>query len=264
MQIFVNDRQINGDFVSKIYDNLWRKDVLRFADKEVMVGEEQIQQTDLELEGGKIEIDDGFLKLSKTMEWVSSENIAPINKKFATKKRADDGEKRKKVNNLKYEVLKGELMLLTVGIGAACAVCCLISLSTEAAISYSVGVLLSCLYLQLLCTCTDNISKASIPRIFIHKKVRKIGITSDDMVNTLEKALNGTNMALSSPRLVIPVSIYGLWALSHQYVSIFDFQLVPAMLGFFAYKAAALVQVYRDNEDLGMVFPDSDDNSKQQ
>ncbi|KAK8930862.1 hypothetical protein KSP39_PZI016112 [Platanthera zijinensis] len=265
MQIFVKDRQINGDFVSKIYDSLWRKDdLLRFANKEVIVGEEQIEQIDMELEGDEIEIDDGFLKLSKTMEWVSSENIAPINKKFATKKWKDDGEKRKKVNYLKYEVLKGELLLLTIGIGAACAVYCLISLSTEAAISYSVGVLLSCLYLQLLCTYTDNLSKESVPRIFIQKKVKKIGIRSEDLENTLEKTLNGSNMALSSPRLVIPVAIYGLWALSHQYFNIFNFQLVPAMLGFFAYKAAALVQVYRDNEDLGMVFPDSQDNSKQQ
>jgi hypothetical protein len=33
-------------------------------------------------------------------------------------------------------------------------------------------------------------------------------------------------------------------------------QLVPAMVGLFVYKAAALVQVYRDNEDLQLIFPD--------
>ena len=38
-------------------------------------------------------------------------------------------------------------------------------------------------------------------------------------------------------------------------------QLVPAMFGFFAYKAAAVVQVYRDNVDLVMVFPDKEDES---
>ena len=36
-------------------------------------------------------------------------------------------------------------------------------------------------------------------------------------------------------------------------------QLVPAMFGLFAYKAAALVQVYRDNEDLRLVFPEEDE-----
>lgn len=38
-------------------------------------------------------------------------------------------------------------------------------------------------------------------------------------------------------------------------------QLVPAMFGMFAYKAAALVQVYRDNEDLQFVFPDNEEGS---
>lgn len=38
-------------------------------------------------------------------------------------------------------------------------------------------------------------------------------------------------------------------------------QLAPAMFGMFAYKAAALVQVYRDNEDLRFVFPDSEDDA---
>jgi len=39
-----------------------------------------------------------------------------------------------------------------------------------------------------------------------------------------------------------------------------SWQIVPAMLGFFAYKAAALVQVYRDNEDLRLIFPDNEEN----
>lgn len=38
-------------------------------------------------------------------------------------------------------------------------------------------------------------------------------------------------------------------------------QIVPAMLGMFVYKAAALVQVYRDNEDLQFVFPENKEGS---
>lgn len=265
MQIFLKERQTNGDFVSKIYDNLWRKDELKFVDPEVNVGEEQVIQIDtLDTEGDELEGNGGFLKLTKTMEWISSENIAPINNKLMTKKWKDEGEKRKKVNILKYDALKGELLLVTIGIGGACGVYCLISLSTEAAISYAVGVLLSCLYLQLLYHHIDNLSKESVPRIFIQKRVKKIGIRSEDLKNMLEKTLNGSSMALSSPRLVIPTAIYGLWVLSHQCLNNFDFQLVPAILGFFAYKATALVQVYRDNEDLRMTFPDNEENSKEQ
>jgi hypothetical protein len=33
------------------------------------------------------------------------------------------------------------------------------------------------------------------------------------------------------------------------------------MFGMFVYKAAALVQVYRDNDDLKLVFPDSGEGS---
>lgn len=35
-------------------------------------------------------------------------------------------------------------------------------------------------------------------------------------------------------------------------------QLVPAMFGMFVYKAAALVQVYRDNKDLSFAFPEDE------
>jgi hypothetical protein len=35
-------------------------------------------------------------------------------------------------------------------------------------------------------------------------------------------------------------------------------QVLPGMMGFLAYKAAALVQVYRDNEDLRLILPDEE------
>lgn len=36
-------------------------------------------------------------------------------------------------------------------------------------------------------------------------------------------------------------------------------QVLPGMMGFLAYKAAALVQVYRDNEDLRLILPEEED-----
>jgi len=33
------------------------------------------------------------------------------------------------------------------------------------------------------------------------------------------------------------------------------------MMGMFAYKAAALIQAYRDNEDLRFIFPDDEESS---
>lgn len=47
MQIFLKERQTNGDFVSKVYDILWRKDELKFVDPKVNIGEEEIKQIDM-------------------------------------------------------------------------------------------------------------------------------------------------------------------------------------------------------------------------
>ncbi|XP_026664763.1 uncharacterized protein LOC103718349 isoform X2 [Phoenix dactylifera] len=296
MRIFLKDRQLNGDFISKVSDMLWQRDNLMHEDSEISLVHENSQQHDEMLEN---ESRSGYLKLTRAREWVSGDNVAPAKKKFVVKERQKDSEKRKKLNLLKYEALKRELLLLTTGIGAACSAYCLVNLSVQAAISYASGVLFRnrfkqctcyeclqqlcsvyfcltevgesmdyskmyscCLYLQLLYHHTDNLSRAAVAEAFMQKKLKKIGIRSEDLKNVLEKTLSGTTLALSSPRLVIPAAIYGIWALSHHFLnSYFDFQLVPGMFGFFAYKAAALVQVYRDNEDLQFVFPDNEEGS---
>ncbi|XP_073111147.1 uncharacterized protein [Elaeis guineensis] len=222
MQIFLKDRQLNGDFISKVSDRLWQRDNLIHEDSEISIVHENSQQHDEMLEN---ESRSGYLKLTGAREWVSGDNVAPMNKKFVVKERQNDSEKRKKLNLLKYEALKRELLLLTAGIGAACSAYCLVNLSVEAAISYASGVFFSCLYLQLLYHHTDNLSRAAVPETFMQKKLKKIGIRSQDLKNMLEKTLSGTTMALSSPRLVIPAAIYGIWALSHNFLNnYFDFQ----------------------------------------
>jgi hypothetical protein len=104
----------------------------------------------------------------------------------------------------------------------------------------------------------DGLSREAVPDIFLKKKSKKIGIRSEDLEDFVVRTIRGSGMALSSPRLVIPAAIYGLWILSHKYFQndLFDFQIVPAMVGLFVYKAATLVQVYRDNQDLQFIFPD--------
>ncbi|KAJ0960700.1 hypothetical protein J5N97_001427 [Dioscorea zingiberensis] len=259
VRMFAKERQLNGDFISKASDMLWWRERLKVEDSETSNREEEDQEhNDNVVED---ENSGGFLKLTRTKEWISGDNTAPVNRKLAAKDIKNESERRKKLNLLRYEALKRELLLLTTGIGAACSVYCFVQFSAEAALSYAVGILFSCLYLQLLYYHSDNMSRNDVPEIFKQKKLKKIGIRSEDLTNTLEKTLNGCTMALSSPRLVIPAAIYGLWALSHNFFNNYiDFQLVPAMFGFFAYKAAALVQVYRDNEDLLIVFPDNEDD----
>ncbi|XP_057985105.1 uncharacterized protein LOC110640142 isoform X4 [Hevea brasiliensis] len=231
LTIFLKEREINGDFVSKASDMFWLKGVEKFVDFDTGKLADNPREAEQVMESDD---DRGFLKLSKTQEWILGDDSAPMNKKAIAK-------------------LKRELMLLSVAIGTACSGYCLIALSVQC----------SCLYLQLLYQHADNLSKDMIPPIFRQKKPKKIGIRSEDLRDSLERSITGSSIALSSPRLLIPAAIYGLWFLSHQFFGndVFDFQLVPAMFGMFVYKAAALVQLYRDNEDLQFVFPEEVEGS---
>ncbi|RWR74895.1 hypothetical protein CKAN_00325000 [Cinnamomum micranthum f. kanehirae] len=234
MQVFMKERELNGDLISKASDALWRRGGFSSVVAETNIVDENsevLEVTDDDNSGG-------FLKLTKTQEWVSGDNVAPVNKKLVAKKWQNDREMRKRLNLLKYDA---------------------------AAISYAAGVLfrlVEAFILPLLYNHSDNLSRQAVPQIFMQKKSKKIGIRSEDLKNLLERTVKGSTVALSSPRLVIPAAIYGVWGLSHHFLDYsFDFQLAPAMFGMFAYKAAALVQVYRDNEDLRFVFPDSEDDA---
>uniref|UniRef100_A0A5B7BB07 CGL160/ATPI domain-containing protein n=1 Tax=Davidia involucrata TaxID=16924 RepID=A0A5B7BB07_DAVIN len=256
LQTFFKERELNGDLISRVSDILWLREVIKFVDAEAGT---LTDTTQLSEEALGNEDQGGFLKLTRTQEWVFGDNTAPVNKKMIAKELQNDSERRKRLNLLRYEALKREMLLLTVGIGTVCSGYCLAALSFQAAVSYAAGVLFSCLYLQLLCQHADNLSKEMVPQIFTQKKSKKIGIRSQDLEDLFERLVKGSGIALSSPRLVIPAAIYGIWGLSQHFAGdLFDFQLVPAMVGMFAYKAAALVQVYRDNEDLQLVFPENE------
>ncbi|KAK9071787.1 hypothetical protein SSX86_008216 [Deinandra increscens subsp. villosa] len=252
---FLKERELNGDFIARVSDKLWMRKAIKIDDIEA----------DLRNDGNQLDepfVDEntgGFLKLATTNDWILGENAAPINKKMRAKELRDDSKRRARLNLLQYEAVKRELLYLTVGIGSACSVYCLIVFSIQAAVSYATGVLFSCLYLQLLCRYVDNLSREEIPQIFRQKKIKKIGIRSGDLEDTFERVVKGCSMVLSSPRLVIPAAIYGLWGLSQHFANDI-FQLTPAMVGVFAYKAAALVQVYRDNEDLQLILPGNNED----
>ncbi|KAH9659703.1 NF-kappa-B inhibitor-like protein [Citrus sinensis] len=237
LQMFFKDRELNGDFISKASDMFWLKGTSKFVDSDADAGKfaDNSEQAHQVIESDN---DDGFLKLSKTREWwLLGDNSAPINKKPSAKALQDDSERRTKLNFLKYEA---------------------------AAFSYMVGVLFSCLYLQLLYQHADRLSKEMVPQIFMQKKSKKyrlkllhlfflplmaalylhyslsspciskhflffcrIGIRSEDLKDFLERSIKGSSLAISSPRLVIPATIYGLWVLSHRYFAndLFDFQV---------------------------------------
>ncbi|KAK9755873.1 hypothetical protein RND81_01G056800 [Saponaria officinalis] len=254
---FLQDRHLNGDLITKYSDILFQRRVISFDDAEANKLVDNTRTTE-EIVVDEPDGEGGFLKLTKTQEWLQGETSAPTNRKPTNKEIQYDRERRRQLSLLGYEALKSELLFLTLGVGAACTGYCLLAFSIQAAVSYASGVGFSYLYMRLLYQHVDKLSRDSIPLIFRQRKAKKIGIRSDDLQDSIEKTVRGSGIALSSPRLVIPAAIYGLWVLLHQNLAndVFDFQIVPAMMGLFAYKAAALIQVYRDNEDLELVFPD--------
>ncbi|KAI3745688.1 hypothetical protein L6452_08092 [Arctium lappa] len=253
--MFLKDRELNGDFIAKVCDKLWMRKAIKIDDIKTDLTNDatQLDQPLVDENAG------GFLKLTRTNEWLLGETAAPINKKMQAKELRDDSKRRTRLNLLQYEAVKRELFMLTVAIGSACSGYCLVTFSIQAAVSYATGVLFSCLYLQLLYRYADTLSRETVPQIFRQRKIKRSGIRSNDLEELFERVVKGCSMALSSPRLVIPAAIYGLWGLSQHFANDF-FQLTPAMVGVFAYKAAALVQVYRDNEDLQLIFPGSDED----
>lgn len=258
--MFLEDRQLHGDFVTKVSDMVWRRNGANVGAAEATTGQGSAIDVAQPEDVREDAVDEGMLRLAAiTSDWVSGDSSPPLSKRLSAEERQNESNKRKELNLLKYEALKDELLLLTAGTGAACSLYCLLVFSLETAVSYALGVGFSCLYLQLLYQHADNLSKEDIPEVFLKKKVKKIGITSEDLKNTIEKTLGGAGLALSSPRLIIPAVIYGLSALSHHFQnSFFSFEVLPGMMGFLAYKAAALVQVYRDNEDLRLILPDEE------
>lgn len=164
-----------------------------------------------------------------------------------------------------YEALKKELSSTTIGVAAAVDAYIFLTLSPQTAISYTIGAFGSYLYLQLLYRHADSVSEENTAEIFQKRRKKIIGIRSSDVQESLEKTIRGCGISLSSPRLVIPAALYSLWAISTHFTGAssdsFHLEVTPLMLGFFSYKAAALIQAYRDNKDLLLIIATGDSDS---
>lgn len=256
---FLRERQSSSDFVSKASDILWRREVLD-------VDEEKLNQVRKRLaEFQKIREEDGsggFLKLSQAKQWGLGVDGAPSNVKLVAKGTETWQDDRRRAGFLEYEALKRELSLLTAAIAAFCTIYCGLVISFEASLSYGIGALGSLLYLNLLFRHVDKLSEENVAEVFLRRRQKKIGIRSSDLQDTFEKVFFGSGFALSSPRLVIPASLYGLWTLVHRFSDMrLNLEIAPLMFGFFAYKAALLVQAYRENKDLAMSFEKENRNT---
>lgn len=248
---FLRSRQFKSDLISKASD-VWKRELLDVDEDK----RREVRERLAELQKLREEDDSGgFLKLSQSRQWGLGADEAPTNTRLTNFEMETMGYDRRRASLLEYETLKRELSLLTLGAAAVCSIYCGLIYSFEASVSYAIGSLASLLYLQLLFRHVDNLSEKDVADVFKRRTQKKIGIRSSDLQDAFEKAFFGTGFALSSPRLVILVSLYGLWTLVHQLGDPpLDLQITPLIFGFFAYKAALLMLAFRENKDLAMTF----------
>eukprot|EP00252_Welwitschia_mirabilis_P014655 TRINITY_DN3228_c0_g1_i3.p1 TRINITY_DN3228_c0_g1~~TRINITY_DN3228_c0_g1_i3.p1 ORF type:complete len:318 (-),score=61.87 TRINITY_DN3228_c0_g1_i3:169-1122(-) len=256
-ELFLSERQVTGDLISKASDMIWK---VEFQEGDKPTTDESKELFQQSARGDRVDNEGRLLKLSQTKHWVSGDSKAPLSEKISPAQWQSDREKRKMIGLLEYEALKREILLLTGGIAAASFAYCYLMFTPQVAWSYALGAAGSCIYLQLLYYHTDNISWQNLSKVFRSKKVKKIGIQSIDVRRAFEKAFKGGLLAASSPRLLVPSALFGLWALLKHYFGDMELQLAPTIFGFFAYKGAIIVQIFRENEGFLYISSETDDN----
>ncbi|VAI06152.1 unnamed protein product [Triticum turgidum subsp. durum] len=129
--MFLEDRQTNGDFVSKVTDMVLRRndtglDVLEATTDQgnaADVGQPDDFRDDV--------MSEGVVGFEATGDFVSAEGSLTVRRRLSALAGLKESDKRKEFNLLRYEAIKDELLLLTVGIGAACTIYCVLVFSLE-------------------------------------------------------------------------------------------------------------------------------------
>ncbi|GJW97105.1 integrase, catalytic region, zinc finger, CCHC-type containing protein [Tanacetum coccineum] len=133
-----------------------------------------------------------------------------------------------------------------------------IEFKIKAKVSKSLASDSCCVYLQLLYRYSDNLTREAIPQIFRQRKIKRI--RSDDLEDTFERVVRGCGMAISSPRLVIPAAIYGLWAMTPN-ANLTSIKDISPMVVNMSTKGKATIYQQRaldiNERELGLDHPDT-------
>jgi ATP synthase protein I len=126
---------------------------------------------------------------------------------------------------VRYETLKEELASFTLALAGVTTLAVGALYSTEAAGSYAVGAAGGLVYLRLLSRSVDSTSNGA---------------------QSVGEVVEGT---LGAQRLLVPailVAGWNRWNALGAPVTGFELQIAPILAGFFTYKIATLVQLFRD------------------
>ena len=126
----------------------------------------------------------------------------------------------------KYAQLKQELTLLTAGLAVGVTALLGVAYDKETAISYAFGAAGSLVYLRLLSRSVDTTNPAG--------------------TSGIGEVVEGT---LGGQRLLVPAILVAAWnrynALAAPVTGV-ELQILPILVGFFTYKGATVVQLFRD------------------
>lgn len=123
-----------------------------------------------------------------------------------------------------YSQIKGNLQILTAIFGGAGIAVSYASYSSEVAFSYGVGLLGALAYIRMLGNSVDSLGESN--------------------------SKGAARAALGQPRLLVPVVLVMCFNRWNEIVApefnVLHLQLIPILIGFFTYKAATVVEVFRD------------------
>lgn len=125
---------------------------------------------------------------------------------------------------IRYLKLKRDLQITTLVIGGLSAVGTYFAYSPQIAASYGAGLVGALVYVRMLGSSVDSIGA--------------------------QDAGSAARGALGQPRLLVPVvlvMVYNRWnALAVPELDVMSLQLIPMLVGFFTYKAATLVETFKE------------------
>lgn len=135
--------------------------------------------------------------------------------------------KDREASIIRFQNLKNDLLLYTVGIGALCDVTAYVTYSPEVTASYAAGLVGAILYIRMLSSSVEALGE-----------------------NSVGGAAKG---AIGQPRILVPVILVMVFNRWNNIVApnygVMELQLIPMLVGFFTYKAATLIQTFKEVMD---------------
>eukprot|EP00898_Chlorokybus_atmophyticus_P008344 jgi/Chlat1/8510/Chrsp80S07814 len=232
--------------------------------------------------------DGGFLKLAQAREWLNNVDaaaptneaddwVSSCNPAILHRRRLHldacssqrDFEMRSWHDEWmqEYAALKVDLFEKAKTTSAAGTAFFLLTWSAQAAIGYAFGAAAGFAYLNMLVKYVDSLQGALPDKKPSQRYSSARGLTSQKLAEGIKTTLQGSQKALTNPRLLLPIALVVAWkgwslgTAEHRELHV---PLAPILLGFFAFKAGFYAKTLDDNGDLlfGTLDPTAEETER--